>query len=175
MRMLTASIVIGSLVLIGALPAGAGQSTLAPDSGAPVRLAAGADSTADRDTYTRKAREEMQEWQQKLHDFSEKAAAKGKQLDNAAKNDLNKAWAKAKALRQVSCRPRAPKAGRAPKPLSRRHPANWRTLGTRFAPRTSKRPSGANLTAWSRHIEGLIGAALVLLNVIRRKGIEAIL
>ena len=96
MRMLAASIVIGPLLLIGALPA-AGQATLALGSGAPVQLAAGADSTADRDTYTQKAREEMQEWQRKLHDFSEKAAAKGKQLDKAAKNDLNKAWTKAKA------------------------------------------------------------------------------
>ena len=96
MRMLTVSIVIGPLLLIGALPA-AGQATLALGSGAPVQLAAGADSTADRDTYTQKAREEMQEWQRKLHDFSEKAAAKGKQLDKAAKNDLNKAWTKAKA------------------------------------------------------------------------------
>ena len=96
MRMLTASIVIGPLVLIGALPA-AGQSTLALGSGTPVQLAAGADSAADRDTYTQKAREEMQEWQRKLHDFSEKAAAKGKQLDNAAENDLNEAWTKAKA------------------------------------------------------------------------------
>jgi Skp family chaperone for outer membrane proteins len=96
MRMLTVSIVIGPLVLIGALPA-AGQSTLALGSGAPVLLAAGADSAADRDTYTQMARDEMQEWQRKLQDFSEKAAAKGKRLDNATKNDLNKAWTKAKA------------------------------------------------------------------------------
>ena len=51
MRMLTVSIVIGPLVLIGALPA-AGQSTLALGSGAPVLLAAGNDTRADRDTYT---------------------------------------------------------------------------------------------------------------------------
>ena len=52
MRMLTVSIVIGPLVLIGALPAAAGQSTLALGSGAPVLLAAGNDTRADRDTYT---------------------------------------------------------------------------------------------------------------------------
>jgi hypothetical protein len=96
MRMLTVSIVIGPLVLIGALPA-AGQSPLALGSGAPVPLAAGADSAADRDTYTQMARDKMQEWQRKLHDFSARAAAKGKQLDNAAENDLNKAWTRAKA------------------------------------------------------------------------------
>ena len=96
MRMLTVSIVIGPLMLIGALPA-TGQSTLALGSGAPVQLAAGADSAADRDTYTQMALDEIQKWQGKLHNFSEKAAAKGKQLDKAAKNDLNKAWTKAKA------------------------------------------------------------------------------
>jgi hypothetical protein len=97
MRILTASIVIGPLVLIGTLPAAAGQSTLALGSGTPVRLAAGGDSTADRDTYTQRARDEMQEWQRKLHDFSEKAEAKGKEAGNAAENDLNKAWTKAEA------------------------------------------------------------------------------
>ena len=97
MRMLTVSIVVGPLMLIGALPAAAGQSALALGSGAPVRLVAAGDSTADRDTYTQKARAEMQEWQRKLHDFSEKAEAKGKEAGNAAENDLNKAWTKAEA------------------------------------------------------------------------------
>lgn len=96
MRILTASIVIGPLMLIGALPA-AGQSTLALGSSAPVLLAAGNDTPADRDTYTQQALEEMQEWQRKLHDFSEKAEAKGKEAANAAENDLNKAWTKADA------------------------------------------------------------------------------
>ena len=97
MRILNASIVIGPLMLIGALPAAAGQSTPALGSGAPVRVAAGGDTTADRDTYTQKAKDEMQEWQQKLHDFSEKAEAKGKEAGNAAEVDLNKAWTKAEA------------------------------------------------------------------------------
>ncbi|MGC2201257.1 MAG: hypothetical protein WA633_14065 [Stellaceae bacterium] len=83
-------------MLIGGLPA-AGQSTLTLGSGAPVQLAAGGDSTADRDTYTQKARDEMQEWQRKLHDFSAKAEAKGQEAGNAAENDLNKAWAQAEA------------------------------------------------------------------------------
>jgi len=97
MRILTASIVIGPLVLIGTLPAAAGQSTLALGSGTPVRLAAGGDSTADRDTYTQRARDEMQEWQRKLHDFSEKVVAKGKEAGNATENDLHEAWTKAEA------------------------------------------------------------------------------
>ena len=97
MRILTASIVIGPLVLIGTLPAAAGQSTLALGSGTPVRLAAGGDSTADRDTYTQRARDEMQEWQRKLHDLSEKVVAKGKEAGNATENDLHEAWTKAEA------------------------------------------------------------------------------
>jgi hypothetical protein len=97
MRILSAAMVIGPLVLIGALHATAGQSTLALGSGAPIQLAAGGDSTADRDTYTQKARDEMQEWQRKLHDFSEKVVAKGKEAGNATENDLHEAWIKAEA------------------------------------------------------------------------------
>jgi hypothetical protein len=74
MRILFASIVIGPLMLFGALPAVAGQSI---SSDTPIQLAAAGDSTADRDTYTQKARDAMHEWQQKLHDFSEKAKAQG--------------------------------------------------------------------------------------------------
>jgi hypothetical protein len=80
--------------------AGAHRGTSRPNalgSGAPVRLAAGNSTTPDRDTYTQKARDEMQEWRRKLHDFSERAAAKGKEAGNAAENDLNKTWTKADA------------------------------------------------------------------------------
>ncbi len=97
MRILTASIVIGPLMLIGALPAVAGQSTVALGSDAPVRLTANGKPTTDRDTYTQKARDDMQEWQQKLHTFSENAEAKGQEAGNAAENDLNQAWTKAEA------------------------------------------------------------------------------
>jgi len=96
MRIFTASIVIGTLTLIGTLAA-AGQATLVPGSGAPVQLVAGSDSTADRDSYTQKVRDEMQAWQQKLHDFSEKAKSKGREAGNAAENDLDKAWTRAEA------------------------------------------------------------------------------
>ena len=97
MRMRIASIVIGSLVLIGALPAAAGQSTFSPGAGAPIRLAASGDSTVDRDTYLQKARNEMREWRRKLHDFSIKAEANGKEAGKTAKTDLNKAWVKTEA------------------------------------------------------------------------------
>jgi len=96
MRIFIASIVIGPLMLTGALPA-VGQSTNAPGSSTPVRLAAGGESTAERDTYTQKARDQMQQWQRKLHDFSDTAAVKGKAAGSAAEDDLNKAWSKTEA------------------------------------------------------------------------------
>jgi hypothetical protein len=92
MRILAASIVIGPLMLIGALPAVAGPSTLAFGSDAPVRLAADVAPTTDRDTYTQKARNDMHEWLQKLHAFNEKMKANGHKAGNAAENDLDKAW-----------------------------------------------------------------------------------
>jgi hypothetical protein len=96
MTILIASIVIGPLMMVGALPAAAGLSIFSP---APIQLAA-ADSTFDRDTYLQKARDEIQAWQQKLHDFSKKAVAKGKEAGNAAEDDLDKAWTKAEAASQ---------------------------------------------------------------------------
>jgi hypothetical protein len=95
MRILTASTVIGSLILTGSLPAAAGQVAVALNSKALVRVAANSNSAADRNSYTQKAREEMQVWQQRLHDFSEKSAAKGEEAGYAAEKDLNKAWTKA--------------------------------------------------------------------------------
>jgi len=94
MRLLIASIVIGPLMLIGALPEAAGQSS---PSGTQIQSAAGSNTTADRDTYTQKARDDMQQWQKKLHDFSESAKAKGQQAGNAAENELNAVWAKTQA------------------------------------------------------------------------------
>jgi hypothetical protein len=95
MRILTASIVIGPLLLIGALPAAAG-SAFAPGSSASVRLAAG-DDTTDRDTYAHEAQDQMQEWQRKLHEFGEKTETTGKAAGTAAGNDLDTAWTKAEA------------------------------------------------------------------------------
>jgi hypothetical protein len=97
MKFFTASIVIGPLMLIGASPAAAGQWTLSPGPAAPLWLVAGSDTATDRDAYLQRARIEMQEWQQKLHDFGEKSEAKGKEAANAAKEDLKKAWAKTEA------------------------------------------------------------------------------
>ena len=99
MRILTAAIVIGPLMLIGALSALADPSI---SSGTPLRLAAGGDTTSDdttsdRQTYTQKAREDMQEWQRKLHDLGASAEAKGQEGGTAAERDLNEAWTRTEA------------------------------------------------------------------------------
>jgi hypothetical protein len=94
MKRLTASIVVGPLLLIGPLPAVAGQPIIAVTSS---QLAASGDATADRDTYTQKARVDIQEWQHKLHEFSASAEANGKEASNTAASDLDNAWSKAEA------------------------------------------------------------------------------
>jgi hypothetical protein len=94
MKTIFASIVIGSLMLFGALPAAAAQPI---SSNTPIQLAVGGDSEADRDTYSQKARDAMQDWRQKLHQFGERAKAKGQEEGNAAGKELNAAWTKADA------------------------------------------------------------------------------
>jgi len=89
MRRLTVAIIIGPLMLFGALPAAMGQS--APTD-KPTQSTAGSDRTTDRDTYTQKAQDTVQEWQQKLHDFNETAKAKGQTAGKAATDGLNTAW-----------------------------------------------------------------------------------
>ena len=84
-------------MLFGALPVGAVQLN---SSDTPIQLAVGGKSTVDRDTSTQTARNAMQEWHQKLHDFGEKAKAKGQEEGNVAGNALNTAWTKAAAEQQ---------------------------------------------------------------------------
>ena len=96
MKLRIVSMLIGQVMLIGTLPAVAGQSTFLTDSGARVRLAAVGEPTGDRGTYTQKAQDEIKEWRQKLHSFNEKAKAKGDEASSAAETDLKNAWIKAK-------------------------------------------------------------------------------
>jgi hypothetical protein len=95
MKILATAIVIGPLVMIGTLPA-ASQSGH-PRAGASVRLVTARDSTADRETYTQKAHDDMQEWQPKLRAFDEKVQAKAVQAHTSTMDDLNKAWTQAEA------------------------------------------------------------------------------
>lgn len=55
-------------------------------------MAAVADWKAERDTYVQKARDEVQAWQQKLHDIREKAKTKNSEASITAQNDFNAAW-----------------------------------------------------------------------------------
>jgi len=96
MKLLTTAIVIGPLMLFGALPAAADSSALDLRSGVAVRLAATGDQAVDHDSYTQKARDDMQDWQRKLHEFGDQAEAKGKAAGAAADDGLNQAWTKAK-------------------------------------------------------------------------------
>lgn len=91
MRILTASLAVGSLMLLGVMHVAAAQPT-APDP--KTQLAADATSPGDRNTYTRTMQDYMQEWQQKVRDFDEVARAKGRQADIATADTLNAAWAK---------------------------------------------------------------------------------
>jgi hypothetical protein len=94
MKILATAVVMAPLMMFGIMPA-ASQSD--PGTGASVRLVATHDSTADRETYTQKARDEMQLWQQKLHDFDAKAQAKATDAQTRASKDLDSAWTEAKS------------------------------------------------------------------------------
>ena len=100
MRILPAATVAGSLLLVamvGTLPA-AGQPVQSVLSASSVQVAA--ISTTDRDSYVQKAREEMQQWQLKLQDFSEKVRTKATDANVASQKDFNAAWAEAETASQ---------------------------------------------------------------------------
>jgi hypothetical protein len=94
MRIIATSTVAGSFLLIGligTLPAAA-QSNQPPQSATPSKIAAVADWKTERDTYVQKARDEVQAWQQKLHEIRDKAKNRNSEASNAAQNDFNTAW-----------------------------------------------------------------------------------
>jgi hypothetical protein len=94
MRILPTSTVVGSFLLIGligTLPA-ASQSIQPPQSTGSFRMAAVADWKTERDIYVQKARDEVQAWQQKLHDIREKAKIRNSEASITAQNDFNAAW-----------------------------------------------------------------------------------
>jgi len=91
MKNLIASVLVGSLVLMAALPA-AGQTARLVDSNASIHHSAN-----DRATYIQGVRHEVEEWRQKLHDFSDSAQAKATEANKAALDDLSKAWTRTEA------------------------------------------------------------------------------
>src|SRR5580704_9523224 len=100
MRILPAATVSSTLLLVaivGTLPAAA-QSIQPNPSASSVQMASV--STADRDSYVQKAREEMQQWHLKLQDLGEKARTEATDANIAAQKDFNQAWAEADAASQ---------------------------------------------------------------------------
>ncbi len=77
----------GALLLITALPA-AGQPVSLHAPGAPTQFASEEPFFAKKDAYMQRSKDEMRDWQKKLHDFG----AKGR--DGGAAG-LRKAWSKA--------------------------------------------------------------------------------
>jgi anaerobic glycerol-3-phosphate dehydrogenase len=91
MKYLIASVMAGSLVLMAALPA-AGQSARSMDSNASAL-----NSASDRGTYVQMVRDEVQEWRQKMRDFSDSAQTKATEANKAAVDDLTRAWTRTEA------------------------------------------------------------------------------
>jgi hypothetical protein len=94
MRIRHASTLVGSVVLIGmmsALPA-LGQSVQTPSSVESTRTSGVADLKAERDITIQKARDDVQAWQRKLHDFSENTKAETSDARITARKDFNIAW-----------------------------------------------------------------------------------
>jgi hypothetical protein len=82
-----------ALILMTALPA-VGQTFFPYASGVPLQLVAEGSFDAKKDEYVHKSKTEMQEWQEKMKDFGQKADGKGQQAAATSKTALQQAWAK---------------------------------------------------------------------------------
>jgi hypothetical protein len=141
MKILATAIGIGPLVMIGTLPE-ASQSGH-PREGASVRLVTDRDSTADRETYTQKAHDDMQEWQPNLRAFDEKVQAKAVQAHTSTMDDLTKAWTQAEAASR-RLETASSEDWETPRPPSRKHPTGLIWRGAKVTPGTN---SGATSLA----------------------------
>jgi len=97
MRILSTAIVFAPLMLAGTLPAISGELVSRAPSNAAIQLADDANSTSDRNSYLQRVKNEMQEWQRKLHDSGEQAEAKTQSASHSAENELHEAWGKTEA------------------------------------------------------------------------------
>jgi hypothetical protein len=102
MNYLIATIMIGSLALYGAQPSAAQtrpaaqQTTPVLPSGTTAHAVA-RDAATDRQSFTLKARDEVQAWQKTLADFNAGLAAKATTAQAKASKELESAWAETKA------------------------------------------------------------------------------
>jgi hypothetical protein len=92
MKLFIAPLLIGSLALAGVSPAAA-QSKPASDPGTSVGMSPARDAATERSNFTQQARDEVRNWQQKLHDFDAKAQVKATAAEASASKELNEAWA----------------------------------------------------------------------------------
>ena len=97
MKMLIAPLAAGAFLVSGVLPAFAAQPAAAPAAGDRIQVADTADFAAKKDEYVKKSKDDMQLWQQRVHDFGEKAKADGQKAGDAARVQLDKAWRDTKA------------------------------------------------------------------------------
>jgi hypothetical protein len=95
MKIFIAPLVIGTLALACASPAGA-QSKPLSDQGISVGVAATRDSTAEKSSYKQKAQDEIRIWQQRLDDFDAKVKVKATEAQTSAAKDLDDAWTQTK-------------------------------------------------------------------------------
>jgi hypothetical protein len=95
MKYLSAAIVMGALTLSGAQPVAAQTKPDKPSATATHPVAR--DDVAARQSFTQKARYDVQAWQKKLADFNARLAAKATTAQAKASNDLDSAWAETKA------------------------------------------------------------------------------
>ncbi|MEO8319668.1 MAG: hypothetical protein ABJA75_21355 [Bradyrhizobium sp.] len=93
MKLLTAAIVVGPLMLASIMPA-LSQIRRNPDQSGLVQLAAA--DPAERNTYMQTARAEMLVWKQKLQEFGERTQAKTTEAQTKASSELNEAWTETK-------------------------------------------------------------------------------
>jgi hypothetical protein len=93
-KIVIASLVIGPLMLSGAVVAFADSPAFSIGSEHSVQLAASGDATGDRDSFVQGARKKTAEWQLKLQALNDKAEANGKAAADTAQDDLHKAWVK---------------------------------------------------------------------------------
>jgi hypothetical protein len=105
MQNLNVSIIIGTLALLGALPAGAqppsgapSRASIPPSSGseAAVQSPAALDPTESEDPYIQKAQAQMRLWEQRLTQL-DSTVGSDKELSDSAEDAVNKAWIAAEA------------------------------------------------------------------------------
>ena len=83
MKLFFAPMMIGMLALAGASPAAA-QSKTESDQSTSVGTSATRDAATERSSYAHQAQDEVQVWQQKLHDFDAKVRVKATETEASA-------------------------------------------------------------------------------------------